>query len=75
MEANLKDLGFEVIKRINAGKKEMEQAIMEFSQKLPTYNVALFYYAGHGVQVEVRSNGIQRPRESSGLRGGFYFKK
>ena len=52
MEATLKELGFEVMKRINAGKKEMEQALMEFSQKLPTYNVALFYFAGHGLQVD-----------------------
>jgi uncharacterized caspase-like protein len=27
------------------------------------------------VQVEMRSNGKQSPRESSGLRGDFYFKK
>jgi hypothetical protein len=52
MEATLKDLDFEVIKRINAGKSEMEQAIMEFTSKLPQNNVALFYYAGHGVQVD-----------------------
>jgi uncharacterized caspase-like protein len=52
MEATLKSLDFEVIKRINAGKTEMEQAIMEFTSKLPSNNVALFYYAGHGVQVD-----------------------
>lgn len=37
---------------INAGKEVMSAAIREFSQKLPVYNVALFYYAGHGNQVE-----------------------
>ena len=52
MEGTLKQLGFEVIKRINASKNEMESALREFSNKLPQYNVALFYYAGHGVQVE-----------------------
>jgi hypothetical protein len=52
MEATLKDLGFEVIKRINAGKDVMAAAIREFSQKLPGYNVGLFYYAGHGNQVD-----------------------
>jgi len=51
IEGTLKTLGFEVIKRINASKTEMEQAIREFSEKLPDYNVALFYYAGHGIQV------------------------
>jgi uncharacterized caspase-like protein len=52
MEATLKDLGFDVIKRLNAGLKEMNEAIRQFSQNLPEYNVALFYYAGHGVQVD-----------------------
>jgi hypothetical protein len=52
VEATLKELNFEVLKHINAGKSEMEKAIMEFSQKLPYYNVALFYYAGHGIQVD-----------------------
>jgi Caspase domain len=51
MEATLKSLGFDVIKKINSTKAEMESAIREFSEKLPAYNVALFYYAGHGVQV------------------------
>ncbi|HUX96146.1 MAG TPA: caspase family protein [Bacteroidales bacterium] len=52
MEGTLKGLGFDVIKKINASKSEMEGALREFSNKLPQYNVALFYYAGHGVQVE-----------------------
>ena len=52
MEATLEELGFKVIKKINATKKEMEEAIMEFNRNLPAYNVALFYYAGHGIQVD-----------------------
>ena len=52
MEATLKDLGFTVMKQINAGKDAMENAIRDFSRRLPEYNVALFYYAGHGVQVD-----------------------
>ncbi len=52
IEATLKELNFEVLKHTNAGKTEMEKAILEFSQKLPSYNVALFYYAGHGIQVD-----------------------
>ncbi len=52
MEGTLKELGFEVIKRLNAGKDEMMAAIREFNEKLPSYNVALFYYAGHGNQVD-----------------------
>lgn len=52
MEATLKELGFDVIKRLNATKAEMEAAIREFTEKLPQYNVTLFYYAGHGNQVD-----------------------
>ena len=52
IEGTLKTLGFNVIKRINATKNEMNEALREFSKKLPEYNVALFYYAGHGVQID-----------------------
>ena len=50
--ATLQSLGFEVIKRTDANKQSIEQAVREFSKKLPSYNVALFYYAGHGLQVD-----------------------
>ncbi len=52
MSRTLENLGFEVIKRFDANKQSMEDAIREFSRKLPNFNVALFYYAGHGVQVD-----------------------
>jgi len=52
IEGTLKSLDFEVIKTLNATKTEMEQAIRDFSKKLKDYNVALFYYAGHGMQVD-----------------------
>ena len=51
MASTLKDLGFTVIKRTDATRAQMAQAIAEFWSKLGQYNVALFYYAGHGVQV------------------------
>jgi len=50
----LQDLGFTVIKRTNATKEQMDIAILNFWRKLGNCDVALFYYAGHGVQV----NGI-----------------
>lgn len=52
MAASLKDLGFDVIKKTNATKVEMEQTILDFSRELGKYNVALFFYAGHGIQVD-----------------------
>lgn len=47
----LRRLGFEVIERIDTGKKAMEDAILEFGEKLKSGGVGMFYYAGHGVQV------------------------
>lgn len=52
MEGTLRELNFDVIKRINATKEEMMQALREFNERLPEYQVALFYYAGHGNQVD-----------------------
>lgn len=52
MEGTLKELNFEVIKKLNATKDEMMIAIREFNEKLPDCDVALFYYAGHGNQVD-----------------------
>jgi hypothetical protein len=52
MAATLKELGFDVIKWIDAKKEDMMRALREFNERLPDYSVALFYYAGHGNQVD-----------------------
>lgn len=52
MASALRDLGFDVIKKTNGSKTEMDQAILDFSRQLGQYNVALFFYAGHGIQLE-----------------------
>jgi hypothetical protein len=52
MEATLEGLGFVVDKYQDLGLKEMNAAVRDFSQKMKDNNVALFYYAGHGVQVD-----------------------
>lgn len=51
MSSTLKGLGFEVTKLTNATLKQMLSATISFTNKMPNYDVALFYYAGHGVQV------------------------
>ncbi|MBL8704642.1 MAG: caspase family protein [Rhodospirillales bacterium] len=51
MSRTLRRLGFEVIERVDSGKKSMEDAILEFGEKLKAGGVGMFYYAGHGVQV------------------------
>lgn len=52
MSTTLEALGFDVILKINASKRQMDEAILEYWRKLNQYDVALFYYAGHGVQVD-----------------------
>jgi len=51
MATMLRKLGFIVTLKRNAGLQEMEEAIEEFGNKLKRGGVGLFYYAGHGVQV------------------------
>src|SRR5262245_11525006 len=47
----LRGLGFDVIDRENVGQNDMKRAIREFGTKTKNSDVALFYYAGHAVQV------------------------
>jgi len=51
----LTDAGFKVTTVINANQKAMKKAVVEFGKALTAAgpeSVGLFYYAGHGVQVE-----------------------
>ena len=48
----LDELGFNVIHKRNVRHQEMEQAVITFAEQLKPGTVGLFYYAGHGVQVE-----------------------
>ena len=48
----LKKLDFDVILKTNiADKNSFVEAVMEFGDKRPDYDVAFVYYAGHGIQV------------------------
>jgi len=51
MSDALNGLGFEVIEVTNATQKEMNRAITVFGSKLTSDTAALFFYAGHGLQV------------------------
>ncbi|NIU40464.1 MAG: hypothetical protein GWN69_02860 [Gammaproteobacteria bacterium] len=55
MTEALRDLGFEVFSLENADKQRMEQAIVRFAGRLKKDTSGLFYYAGHGVQVNGRN--------------------
>lgn len=52
MEKILLQLGFEVMRYENINQQEMKRAIDAFGRQLPGYGVGLFYYSGHGIQVE-----------------------
>lgn len=51
MAITLKSLGFEVILRENAALRQMEDALDEYWKELQKGGVGLFYFAGHGMQV------------------------
>lgn len=48
----LKSLGFNVIKKINANLNEMNNAIRQFGRQNKDADVAFFYFAGHGMQID-----------------------
>ncbi len=52
MATALRGVGFDVIHRENVGRSDMRAAVREFSKKIRQGGVGLFYFAGHGVQVE-----------------------
>jgi cytochrome c551/c552 len=52
MAVALRELGFDVIDKIDVTQKEMNRAIVQFGEKLNANTIALFYYAGHGMQVK-----------------------
>ena len=55
MAQALQECGFGVIKRINCNHQQMEAAIREFGAEIQRGGVGLFYYGGHGLQVEGRN--------------------
>lgn len=53
MARTLKDVGFDVLTVFDGGSAEMRSAVTEFGRRLKVPDtVALFYYAGHGVQAD-----------------------
>jgi hypothetical protein len=53
--AALRDIGFDVVEGFDLDRRGMEQKIRSFSDKLETSKLALFFYAGHGLQVDGRN--------------------
>jgi uncharacterized caspase-like protein len=53
--ATLRRQGFEVILRENATKVQMNEVVADFGEKLSEGDTALFFFAGHGMQVQGRN--------------------
>jgi hypothetical protein len=51
----LRRLGFEVTLATDLDKANFEQKVQTFANSLPGASVAVFYYAGHGMQVDGRN--------------------
>jgi hypothetical protein len=47
----LRNVGFTVLMYLNSDLKAMKKAMDDFGEKLQNYTIGLFYYAGHGMQV------------------------
>ena len=49
--AALRSTGFDVVEAIDADRRVMDGALRDFTEKLAAADVALLFYAGHGLQV------------------------
>lgn len=67
MSGALNNLGFEVIEVSDATQKEMNRAISNFGESLEPDTVALFYFAGHGLQVNGKNYLVPVDAEISGV--------
>jgi hypothetical protein len=52
MATALRGYGFTVIETINADRTDMRRAVREFGETVKDGGIGLFYYAGHGIQVD-----------------------
>lgn len=50
--ASLRTLGFEVILKVDAGKRDFDLAMTQFARLATSADTALFYYAGHALQYQ-----------------------
>ncbi|HEU0202739.1 MAG TPA: caspase family protein [Burkholderiaceae bacterium] len=54
--ATLRRLGFEVIEHVNLNVRDFRRAVRQFARRVQDEDgVSVFYYAGHGVQIDGRN--------------------
>lgn len=61
----LRTLGFRVISGTNLDLKQMQRTMDEFERNLSAGGIALFFYSGHGVEIEGRNYLL--PVDNSGI--------
>ncbi|WP_080801049.1 caspase family protein, partial [Desulfamplus magnetovallimortis] len=52
MKKNLEKCGFQVISLLDVGHRDMERAVDNFYKRLKKADAGLFYYSGHGIQID-----------------------
>lgn len=55
MAGSLKSLGFDVVEAEDLGRRAISRAVLELEKRIEPGDVALFFYAGHGVAIEGRN--------------------
>src|SRR3984885_1765821 len=51
MATTLRNVGFEVVEGTNLSRDKMTERLLEFGKKAQGADVAVFFYAGHGIAV------------------------
>ncbi len=65
----LTNLNFEVLCYSDLDRVAMHTAVDDFEARLPEYDVALFYYAGHGF--ECNGHNLLMPIDTNGVDAGY----
>ena len=51
MAATLRNVGFDVVEGVNLTRDGMTEKLLDFGQRAQGSDIALFYYAGHGIAI------------------------
>ena len=51
MAATLRNVGFDVVEGVNLTREKMTEKLLDFGQRAQGSDIAVFYYAGHGIAI------------------------
>lgn len=75
MAVTLRSLGFEVILKHNIGQEDFENTLSDFTTRLSSCAVGLFYFAGHGFEGSDNANYLMSVDIRDGLNETLAKKK